>query len=56
MKLAEISLSGARRVQDSSGGMCPSPVTDGSSTFRDVRISFFGVVTVLTSRLLGSSI
>ena len=47
MKLAERSLSGARQVQDSSGEMCSSPVTGGSG----VRISIFGVVTVLTSRL-----
>jgi hypothetical protein len=44
VKLAERSLSGARQVQDSSGEMCSSPVAGGSSTFREVRISIFGVV------------
>lgn len=57
MELAERSLSGARQVQDSSGGMCSSPVIDGSSTFREVRIAISGIVPVLTSRRLpGSSI
>lgn len=61
MKLAERSLSGARQVQDSTGEICSSPVTGGSSLidpFRGVRISesIFGVVIVLTSRLPGSSI
>ena len=56
VKLAERSLSGARQVQDSSGEICSSPVTDGSSTFREVRILIFGVVTDLTSGSPGSSI
>ena len=53
---AKPSLSGARHVQDSSGDACSSPVTGGSSTFREVRSSIFGGVTVLTSRSPGSSI
>lgn len=52
VNLAERSLSGARQVQDSSGEMCSSPVSGGSSTIRGVRISIFGAVTVLTIRLL----
>jgi hypothetical protein len=39
VKFAERSLSGARHVQDSSSGeICSSPVTRGSSSFRGVRI------------------
>ena len=43
MKIAERSLSGARQVHDSSGEMCSSPVTGGSSLLDDTDTSFRGV-------------